>query len=312
MAHSLERSIESVCRALRLPAGWAASSLAFAAYFDLLVGGQHGFEDHSSEAEAWLRADAASQAGGLGALPRPLISTLDEAHHSAAELARLNRWWDLEPDNAMALRGCGEDTFQRASRHIGRALDLLREAAPELSGEIACIVERIVLARPEASAKLDFSGASSFALWGAVAINPLAHSGWPDYLKTLVHESAHLLLFAIAREQPLVENDPALRYPSPLRADPRPMDGIFHAAFVSAREAFALDACLAHLSANPGACEPEARNALEALLSASVLAFDDCRCVIEREGALTPLGREVLDDAIRYVESSFSIVGAEA
>ena len=40
--------------------------------------------------------------------------------------------------------------------------------------------------------------------------------------------------------QPLTENDLSERYASPLREDPRPMEGLVHAAFVLARMSYVL------------------------------------------------------------------------
>ncbi len=54
-------------------------------------------------------------------------------------------------------------------------------------------------------------------------------------MAALLHETAHQLLFGLSLDQPVVENDVEERYASPLRPDPRPMDGIFHATFVCAR-----------------------------------------------------------------------------
>ena len=69
---------------------------------------------------------------------------------------------------------------------------------------------------------------------------------WWQYIPRLIHEYSHNLLFGIARNEPLVFNDPEERDESPLRQDLRPMDGIYHALFVSAREALAMRAILSH------------------------------------------------------------------
>jgi HEXXH motif-containing protein len=51
----------------------------------------------------------------------------------------------------------------------------------------------------------------------------------------LIHESSHLLLFGLSAEGTLLNNRGEERYSSPLRADPRPIDGILHACFVASR-----------------------------------------------------------------------------
>lgn len=55
------------------------------------------------------------------------------------------------------------------------------------------------------------------------------------YIEQLVHETAHLHLDQIMEFDPLVLNDPSHRYSSPIRKDPRPMRGVYHATFVLAR-----------------------------------------------------------------------------
>jgi hypothetical protein len=48
-------------------------------------------------------------------------------------------------------------------------------------------------------------------------------------VQMLAHESSHNLLFGFSADESLVENSPEELFPSPLRMDPRPMDGICHA-----------------------------------------------------------------------------------
>jgi hypothetical protein len=56
-----------------------------------------------------------------------------------------------------------------------------------------------------------------------------------EMAEALVHESGHSLLFGLCADGPLVSGEDPARYASPLRSDLRPMDGIVHATFVSAR-----------------------------------------------------------------------------
>lgn len=126
------------------------------------------------------------------------------------------------------------------------AMDRLQRDLPELAAEIAALVSQLILiavpeAGPEdAAAQVVFDGGSSPMLWGAMVINASRHRSRLELLEVLVHESAHLLLYAHAQHEPLVLNDGGERYPSPLRQDPRPMDGLFHATWVSARMAYAM------------------------------------------------------------------------
>jgi HEXXH motif-containing protein len=171
---------------------------------------------------------------------------------------------------------------------------------------VLTVVQEIVLARSGDAHRMDFGGVSSFAAWGAICINQAAHGHWVAYMKTIAHESAHLLLFAIARNEPLVLNDLAERHGSPLRDDARPLDGIFHAAFVSAREALALDACLTRHEAQ-SASDASAVDLLEQALEDSVFAFWDCCDQLESHARLSDLGEAILKDCQRFMEEAFEI-----
>ena len=81
---------------------------------------------------------------------------------------------------------------------------------------------------------LQFDGASTFYLWGAVFVR-VAGKSPVELAEALAHETGHLLLFGLTIGRPLVENSYDERYASPLREDPRPMEGLVHAAYVLAR-----------------------------------------------------------------------------
>lgn len=55
------------------------------------------------------------------------------------------------------------------------------------------------------------------------------------YVEHLTHEISHLHLHTFMADNPLVLNPDSERYKAPLRIDPRPMRGIFHAVFVLSR-----------------------------------------------------------------------------
>jgi HEXXH motif-containing protein len=287
--------------------------LVFGAYFDLMASPE-GAEAGSPAAQAWL----GSRFSGLGsaAVPHealadsaaPRISTLTLLHYSEQEMACWRRWLDTEPDNAMVLMGLDEASLQVEAEKILKALQFLARCAPELCAELTVLTRDILVARPGGGQLLDFRGASSFALWGAIAVNQQAHPHWWCYVSTLVHETAHSLLFARAREEPLVLNDPDARYLSPLRADARPMDGIFHAAFVSAREACALDQCLAFLGEQTDPESTSLAAIFEAELAGSVCAFWDCCDQISKYGQLSALGQRILDEARDFVSEHFTVL----
>lgn len=327
LCESLSQPIGSAY--IGLPVGKSAWALAqsgvieplvFGAYFDLLTSGDQDATDtcvssrHGQDAAEWLgrrlsgyHPSPTPRQVPVGAGESPKITTLRADFYSATEIARWKRWLDMEPSNAMSLTGLEDPDFSQEEEKLRDALTALSAYSPELYAELVTITREILVLRPDGEQRMSFRGASSFALWGASAFNQLVHDHWTDYLKTLVHESAHTLLFAMAREEPLVLNDPGDRYGSPLREDLRPMDGIFHAAFVSAREAYALDQCLRFLELKGDAESKVWISKLEEELSASVCAFWDCADEIKKNGQLSPLGQEILNDTTDWVLSRFQV-----
>jgi len=230
--------------------------------------------------------------------PTPLITTLSGDFYRPEDISAIIRWLDIEPNNAMALVAVGSAVLQRSKAEINQALQALQIGCPAMHAELIAITQEIILAQPGANQRLNFRGASSFALWGAIALNPRAHQHWWDYVPSLVHESAHSVLFGLARKGPLVLNDPSDRFVSPLRSDPRPMDGIYHAAFVSAREAWVLSACIADPSLS-GAdfMTQKIIGSWAAVKKQSLQAFYDCVQILYSKGRLTDLGQEILKDS---------------
>ena len=112
----------------------------------------------------------------------------------------------------------------------------------------------------------------------------------------LTHESAHAYLFSLSLGDSFVDNPDDELHASPLRPDPRPLDGTFHATYVSARMHYAHSHVIESgvLSESE---ESEARNAL----AASRAAFSDGLKTLNDYASLTPLGRRVMDAARSYM-----------
>lgn len=312
MDGSLWSSVEATLDgpAFRSASGRSAPSVAgshpldYGAYFDLVLTPPGGAPDRTELEDARAHLSGRLAGKGAGAPASPAVSNLSDYCEQQAD--RLRRWWDIEAENAMGLSGVSPDYLAAAQSHIEKALGFLSAAAPEMHGEVIAIVREIVIAQPDGSQRMDFGGASSFALWGGFTINAATHSCWPDFYKTIVHETAHNLLFAIARDQPLVEDDVDDRHASPLREDARPMDGIFHAAFVSAREACALDALLVHDDSET-LLTPDERPQVEDMLEESVLAFHDCATTLHAQARMSDLGVRVLQECSAWIDANFAV-----
>ena len=288
-------------------------TLDYGAYFDLLLDPPHGKTiseaDRNTASEDLARRLVEMEAvpPGESGETLPTVTALSEAYYSPAAVARLTRWWDIEPDNAMELIPVSEDEVEIARGRIATAFERLAQAVPEMRSELLAIVREIIVCRQGEARLHSFAGATSFALWGAMLLNFDAHDAWHNYYKSIVHEGAHNLLFAIARNEPLVSDDPNDWRHSPLRGQDRPIDGIFHAAFVTARESLAFDRLISWHEETGGLSESEFEDAAQ-ILEASVLSFWNCVQAVRRDGHLTPLGEAILSECEQYMTANFALV----
>jgi hypothetical protein len=217
----------------------------------------------------------------------------------------------LGDDSALYLRMMNADEtvdigFARPEKEIADAfrlrladgIDFLNSAIPALSEEVQTIVRQVVIAGSDPSKKMQFDGGSHYQLWGALFINGNYHNDRIAVVEVLAHESAHSLLFGFCTDEPLVENYDDELFASPLRQDLRPMDGIFHATFVSARMHWAMSSL-----AKSGALSVGDRNRAEAAAQADLENFGSGYGVIRDYGKLTNLGRSILSSAKSYIDT---------
>lgn len=221
------------------------------------------------------------------------ITQLAEPFYSSREIACIKKWLDMEPENAIDLAPLESHEFTLASAGLCRALNLIETGLPDFYQEMQASTREIILAKPSGAQKMTFGGVSSFALWGALCLNVEAHQDWRDYIPSLIHEYSHNILFAKALQGPLVTNDPGIRYFSPLRGTMRPMDGIYHAAFVSAREVYAVDSLLKQTDLLE---DDDLIAYLNKVKVSSYQAYQDCLISLDADGELTDLGRAIIED----------------
>lgn len=194
-----------------------------------------------------------------------------------------------DPARAAALRSAIPALLHR----LGAVLPLWQQ-------EFTALVAQIHLAE---TSQGGFGGASAFAAWGAILVNPRAQADDLALLLTLIHESSHLKLFSAYVDDEIVLNDPDEGYSSPLRHEPRPMNGIYHAAFVLARMICFLD----DLRGSGRVAEvlgPLPEGAIEAALESSVERFRAAHEVIRDHGRLTALGRTIIEEAAAGVAAA--------
>ena len=87
-------------------------------------------------------------------------------------------------------------------------------------------------------------------------------------------------------------------YPSPLRADPRPMDGIYHATYVSARLCWAMR----RLSEESG-LDSETRMAAKTAAEADMRNFAAGHAVVVEHADLTETGQALMVEAEAYMRA---------
>lgn len=180
---------------------------------------------------------------------------------------------------------------------IAQAFALMDAGNPELAGEVRTILREIVLALgSDDPTAAQFDGVSSFLLWGATVLEVRSYKTAIEMVQTLAHESGHNLLFGLCADGPLHENDNDQRFLSPLRVDPRPMDGIIHAAYVTAR----MHQSIQRLLDRDVLDEAQTKEARAANIS-NAKRFAMGMDTVDRHADLTPLGRSVMENARRYM-----------
>jgi len=200
---------------------------------------------------------------------------------------QLGMLFDTDADRPFQVEPPAPADAGAAMTEIEVAFDFLRRHDPEFHADIRATQRVIVLARPVRGAT-SFGAASTFFLWGLSIVNAEPRRDLVPMLDILIHESGHLLLFGLAAGEALAENG-AERRTSPLRRDPRPIEGIFHAAFVATR----VHAASTRLLHAPGIGEGVAA-ALAREREASGQAGRAGLATLAEHAIPTPRGREVM------------------
>jgi HEXXH motif-containing protein len=237
------------------------------------------------------------------AVERPTLTVLPFTEEAlGAEMARYARLVDAQTEAPALLAAPDPHQWLGFEEKVAAALRLIEEADADLATELRALVIEIVGAVPATHKDArGFGGASSFMLWGAVFLNVTQYRTPLDLFEGLVHEAAHHVLFGLSRDEPLVENSIEERYGSPLRSDPRPMDGVFHATFVCARVCYAYERLRA--STASGLAEADRRLIDQRLLDQRQKFFGGIETV-QRFGRVTPRGERVMDAATDYMRSA--------
>ena len=176
------------------------------------------------------------------------------------------------------------------------AIKLLAVAAPALLAELRAIISEIILVVAPPGAKIQFDGGSAYRLWGALFSNADRCKTRVDVVEALAHEGGHSMVFGLCTEEAPVLNPEQELFPSPLRPEPRPMEGVYHATFVSARMHWAMSRLI------------ESGLLTDEEYSLAARARDDDRANFESgyetvaaHARLSPTGRQAIDAAYGYM-----------
>jgi hypothetical protein len=177
------------------------------------------------------------------------------------------------------------------------ALSLLAKA-PDLFAETQALTRELILVSGKDETDDSFGGASTFYLWGALMLNAGRIHSRLDLALSIAHETAHAYLFGVNLGAPLSQNGPEDLCWSPLRADPRPVEGVFHATFVLARMIYLLDRLLESqaLTAEEAAVASQQREGFR-------IGFTDGLSSLQPIARLTAKGARLLNSAAAYVDA---------
>jgi hypothetical protein len=266
----------------RIQASSRVAPELYCIYFDLL----QAVRRNDLDACARLLAEMASR------LDAPLPSFYSRwGTLSESTARRYLTYVNVDPTQQINFKALSASKFDNIRRVANDAFDVLDRVSPEISAETRSLVTEIVFV-----SSVSFGAATSFFCSGALFFNADRHRTLVTMIDGLTHESAHAHLFALSLGDSFVTNPDDELHPSPLRRDPRPLDGLFHATYVSARVHYAHSHVIESgvLSENE---ESEARKTL----AASLTAFSKGLKTLNDYASLTPLGRRVMDDARSYM-----------
>ena len=290
LADSLDHVVKAIGTELGLPPYAARDAIAdirahrqspqvFGAYYDLVLAIER------DELEAGIRFTTQLIDGVGCAKPAHWVAKLSDRRLSDAD-----RYRRLLLPETVAASDPDEPVFDLAAGRIDAAMTLLERGFPEMAAEILALLHEIIIAvGPEDPKSLTFDGSSSYMLWGAIMLNARGQSTVLDTAQALAHESGHNVLFGLCASGPLIYNDDEESFSHPLRQDPRPMDGVFHAAYVIARMHQTLERLLqADVLTN------EQREAAARDLKIQRNSFAEADAVIRQSAKLTAIGAEAI------------------
>ena len=272
-----------------LSAGQSVAPGVFARYYELVTAIEDGDEPEATRLLAELAA-----APRIGKDCRILeLASADLGD----ECRRYSRMMSGDSDLDIGFGPPDAEAAVRFRAGLAAGFSLLDRAAPQMAGEIRALVRELIIAGCDPTKPYEFDGGSHYQLWGALFLNGANDPNPVLVAEALAHECGHSLLFGFCVDEALVENDDDELFASPLRQDQRPMDGIYHATFVSAR----MHWLMARLSENAALPYADRQTAAEAA-KVDRRHFEAGYGVVADHGRLTRLGRGLMARAKAYMD----------
>ncbi|KPA23247.1 hypothetical protein shim_15430 [Shimia sp. SK013] len=178
-----------------------------------------------------------------------------------------------------------------AVQMIEQAVELLSSTRAPWGEELILLANEVVLAVPGPNARSSFGGAAVFDAFGSVLMNPRMLHDTPSTALSLVHETSHQQMFLFHLDDPVILNDEQAVYQSPLRKQSRPMEGIFHAMWVSGRMAQAANDIMV------SAPSENTMLSLSQLKDTAITSFRDCAETVADHALLSEFGTKLFTDA---------------
>ncbi len=273
----------------RLEQGGTARPSAFGLYYEAAAALLDGESELAEASLAELTREPVANVRKVDVMSLDMVVP-------AARLQLYQRLMDTDPGTPFRIVSPSIEAVPGQIAAFRSALDRLRVLLPELSGEFDALVREVILVSGAPDLGYDFAGGSCYMLWGALFINAGCHEGDVALIEAIAHESGHSLLFGFTLDEPLVLNDPGKLFRSPLRDDPRPMDGIYHATYVSARMHWAMSRLLAS-NALTVAEQDEASFRMQAAFR----NFMSGHQTIVASARLSETGKVLMDSATAYM-----------
>lgn len=187
------------------------------------------------------------------------------------------------------LQSASEEDVQNFLLSYKVVMDILKNFLPELYAEISVLLRQIILVTDHEDARVSFNGMAPYQLWRLLFLNAKPAGDPAVFLETLIHETAHIRLFGHTIYEPLTLNPPDEMVFSPIRNEERPIDGIFHAMFVTARVAHAFQTI--HEQIEPDNC---VFTQLDGQYRKNLRIFQECHSIILRSARLSQTGYDIL------------------